>query len=274
MENIEYIIWNIDPVLLHIGSFGIRWYSLLFALGFVLGYIIMYKFFKKENIDIKLLDKLSVYMFVGTLLGARLGHCFFYDPSYYLVRPWEIILPFKGIPFSNDFKFTGFQGLASHGASIGLLIALFLFVRKYKLSLSFILDRVVIVTALAASFIRIGNLMNSEIIGKVTNVRWAFIFSSIDNTPRHPSQIYEALSYFIVFIVLIVLYKYEKFRNEKWLFFGLFLIGIFTSRFFIEFLKIQQEEFQNNFFLNMGQILSIPFVILGIYSLIKKNRYN
>ncbi|NMB72552.1 MAG: prolipoprotein diacylglyceryl transferase [Bacteroidales bacterium] len=346
------VIWNANPEIFSLGTLSLRWYGLLFALGFVIGYIIFQNFFKREGISYEYLDKLLVYMAVGTIVGARLGHCFFYDPKYYLSNPLEILEVWKG-------------GLASHGAAIGILLALWLFVRKYKFSYLWLLDRIVITVALAGAFIRTGNLMNSEIYGVATKSTKGFIYvhdltrqleklkavntihyrvtgdsltdgkalpmevqvtlgpqlrdSSaaalfaelrlreylannplVEETdfyyspdkdfryhieknakgryvvtayffgvPKYPTQIFEALSYFAIFLLLYGFYlKYGTGLNKGFLF-GLFLTLVFTARFFIEFIKEFQSAFEANLPLNMGQLLSIPFIVAGIYFIVQ-----
>ena len=266
-----FVNWDVKPQIFTLGSFEIRWYSLLFALSFIIGYYILSRIFKKEGLSIEILDKLSVYVILSTIIGARLGHCLFYEPEYYLKQPWKIILPWEGTP-GVDFRFTGYQGLASHGGAIGILIGLYLFHRKTKIPYLWILDRLAIVTALAASFIRTGNLMNSEIYGRPTSLPWGFRFLRerfhgipVEQIiPKHPTQIYEALCYLITFIVLILLYrKYGK-DIKPGLLLGIFLVMIFIARFFIEFIKEDQVNFENGMLLNMGQWLSIPFIIAGV----------
>lgn len=247
---LNYITWDADPVIFNAFGLSVRWYGLLFALGFVVGYIIMSRFFKKENIPVKELDRLTTYMVVGTIIGARLGHCLFYEPGYYLRNPVDILKIWEG-------------GLASHGAAIGILIALYLFKRKSSRSYLWTVDRIVIVTALAGSFIRAGNLMNSEIFGIASDLPWAFIFIRVSEIPRHPTQIYEALSYLIIFLILLrIYYKYDG-NPRPGLLLGLFLVLVFTARFFIEFIKEPQVGFEENYVLNLGQSLSIPFVASG-----------
>ncbi|GAB4302185.1 MAG: prolipoprotein diacylglyceryl transferase [Marinilabiliales bacterium] len=246
-----YITWNVDPEIFSIGGLSIRYYGLLFASAFFFGYLIISKVFKKEGVDIKHLDRLTVYMALGTIIGARLGHCFFYEPGYYLNHPMEILMVWKG-------------GLASHGGAIGILIALYLFSRKIKKPYIWILDRVVIVVALAGLFIRTGNLMNSEIVGKPTELPWGFIFvRNGDDFARHPAQIYEALSYFLIFIVLYFLYFKKEFGQKQGYLFSIFLIVLFTVRFLIEFVKDVQVEAEKSMTLNLGQWLSLPFIIIG-----------
>jgi prolipoprotein diacylglyceryl transferase len=254
-----FIRWDVSPEIFSIGSFSIRWYGLLFASAFFFGYIIMKKIFEKENLAIEWLDKLSIYMLIGTVLGARLGHVIFYQPGYYLEHPLEILQVWKG-------------GLASHGASLGILAALYLFSKKSKKSYLWILDRVVIVIGLGGFFVRMGNLMNSEIVGNITDVPWAFVFVReipyLGDAARHPSQIYEGLSYLLLFAVLMFMYFKKESGKKAGLIFGIFLIGLFSARFIIEFYKDVQVGFEEGMRLNMGQILSIPFILLGIYFLV------
>jgi prolipoprotein diacylglyceryl transferase len=256
------IPWDVNPEIFHIGNFSIRWYGLLFASSFFFGYLIFRKIFKNEGIGEDVLDKLTVYTAIGTIVGARLGHCLFYEPSYYLANPLEIFAVWHG-------------GLASHGAAIGILLALWLFVRKVHKPYMWILDRIVIVVALAGFFIRTGNLMNSEIYGVETNLPWGFVFlRNGENAPKHPTQIYEALAYLGVFILLLKLYWNKKGKFMSGLFFSLFLILVFTFRFFVEFVKEDQVTFESGMKLNMGQWLSIPFVISGFLILIWSIRRN
>jgi prolipoprotein diacylglyceryl transferase len=254
------IVWSVEPEIFSIGSLSIRYYGLLFASGFVFGYIIMNYIFKKEHIPQKLLDTLTTYMVVGTVIGARLGHCLFYDPVYYLSNPIRILQVWEG-------------GLASHGAAIGILLALYIFSRKAKKPYLWILDRIVIVVALAGFFIRTGNLMNSEIYGIQTHLPWGFIFTLRGETvPKHPTQIYEGLSYLIIFIILFMIYRKHGKQLKQGFLFGLFLIVLFTVRFLIEFIKEPQVGFEENMTLNMGQLLSIPFILAGIYMLYRTRK--
>ncbi len=254
---LNYITWNVDPDIVHLGPLTIRYYGLLFAASFFFGYIIMQKIFKREGLTIELLDKLTIYMAIGTVLGARIGHCLFYQPDYYLSNPLEILKIWHG-------------GLASHGAAIGILIALYYFSKKNKKPYLWILDRIVIVVALAGFFIRMGNLMNSEIYGVETTLPWGFIFLRDGQlVPKHPTQIYEALSYLMIFGLLYLIYHQKGKDVKQGLIFSLFLILLFTVRFFIEFIKEDQVGFEQSMSLNMGQWLSIPFVLIGIYLLLR-----
>ncbi|MBI5731108.1 MAG: prolipoprotein diacylglyceryl transferase [Ignavibacteriales bacterium] len=254
------INWDVSPDIFSIGPITIRWYGLLFAMSFVVGYQIMMIIFKRENRSEHDLNDLVWYMILGTVLGARLGHCLFYNPDYYLSHPLEILQIWKG-------------GLASHGAAIGILIAIYLYVRRKKeMSFLWVIDRIVITVALSGFFIRMGNLFNSEIIGKPTNGNWGFVFVSVDNIPRHPAQLYEAIAYLLIFIFLLSFYFRVKGRFKNGLLFGMFLVSVFGFRFFVEFFKENQSLFEQNLFLNMGQLLSIPFVIIGIYFLFHKDK--
>ncbi len=258
---LAFIHWNVDPEIFRIGGIAVRWYGLLFALAFYFGYLIMSRIFKWEGVGEKKLDQLSIYMIVATVVGARLGHCLFYQPDYYLQNPWEILMIWKG-------------GLASHGAAVGILIALWLFSKKSGLTWLWTLDRIVIVVALAGFMIRTGNLMNSEIYGHATQLPWGFIFyrSDFSLDPRHPTQIYEGLTYLFLFIILYSYYLRKKGAIKEGLLFGWFLIVLFGMRFLLEFLKEPQVKFEETMFLNMGQLLSIPFILLGIVLLWRTRR--
>lgn len=253
MLDLMYFIWSQSPEIFKIGPFALRWYSLLFVLSFIVGYEIMRKIFKAEGKPEKDLDSLTFYMIIGTVLGARIGHCLFYSPAYYLTNPIEIFKVWEG-------------GLASHGAAIGILTALWLFVKKKKIyDYMWILDRIVIVVALSGLFIRTGNFFNSEILGKPTNLPIGVIFSSFDVLPRHPAQLYEAIAYFALFIVLYLMYKKSNGAPVPGRMFGFFLIVGFTARFLIEFTKEIQVAFEKYLPLDMGQLLSLPLIAVGIY---------
>jgi phosphatidylglycerol:prolipoprotein diacylglycerol transferase len=216
---LDYFNWNVNPEIFRIGNFALRWYGLLFASGFFFGYLILAKFFKKEGLSIEILDKLTIYTAVGTIIGARLGHCLFYEPGYYLDHPIEILKIWRG-------------GLASHGAAIGILVAIYFFSKNTKKRYLWTFDRVVIVVALAGFFIRTGNLMNSEIYGIETSLPWGIVFLRNGETvAKHPTQIYEALAYFSIFILLYTIYVRQKGKIKEGLMFGLFLFLVFTARF-------------------------------------------
>jgi prolipoprotein diacylglyceryl transferase len=231
---------------------------------------------KKEVENI--FDPLIYYCFFGILIGARLGHCLFYQPDYFLTSGKHLVEMFLPIHFMADggWKYTGYEGLASHGGTLGLIIALWLYVRYSKISIWTVLDNIAIATGTTACFIRLGNLMNSEIIGKVTDVPWAFIFERVDMFPRHPGQLYEAIAYAILFFIMWAIYKRSKKTGKPqvgtgW-YFGFCLTYIFTFRFFIEYTKDVQEAFEEGMMFNMGQLLSIPFIIIGIWCMIRSGK--
>lgn len=255
--------WDPDPVLFHLGNFGLRWYSLLFALGFVIGWFLFKWFYKTEKVKLDLLDPLFVTVLVATIVGARLGHCLFYQPDYYLGSWkgfWEIFMPWKG-------------GLASHGGAIALIIGVWWYARHYgkpeRIDFLWVIDRLCIAVAFAGCCIRLGNLFNSEIYGDVTSLPWGFVFERNGETqPKHPTQLYEALSYLVLGFILVWIYKHRSDKVYRGFFFGAFLVGCFGMRFLIEFIKEPQVAFEQDMALNMGQLLSIPFILLGIAALV------
>ncbi len=238
----------------------------MFALGFLAGYQIMLKMFKYEASNIEWLDKLFIYTIVATIVGARLGHVFFYGWSYYSQHLIEIVLPIAKGEFG--YKFVGYQGLASHGGAIGIVIAIYLYSKKVtKRSMLWTLDRLIIPTALVGAMIRTGNLMNSEIYGVATNLPWGFIFERNHETvAKHPTQIYEAFGYLLVFVsTLWIFYKSKGLKDRPGFIIGFGFVGIFLTRFLVEFIKENQEAFEAGMVLNMGQLLSIPFILAGGY---------
>ncbi|MBO4761386.1 MAG: prolipoprotein diacylglyceryl transferase [Bacteroidales bacterium] len=254
-----FVHWNADPVLLQLGPVAIRWYSLMFVIGFTFGYYLFKRFFVREGIKTELLDSLLYTLVLATIVGARLGHCLFYQPDYYL-GSWngflEIFMPWKG-------------GLASHGGAIAIIIAIIWYARHYgpKNGFDFVwlMDHLAIAVAFVATLIRLGNLFNSEIYGDVTTLPWGFIFERNGETePKHPTQLYEAGAYLILGIILLALYNRRLDKICRGFFIGVFLIGCFGSRFLIEFIKEPQVEFEQNMTYDMGQLLSIPFILLGI----------
>ena len=271
MNTLLYILWNPDLTALHIGSWGLRWYSLCWLIGLLLAYLIVRRLFKEQKIADEKFEPLFIYCFLGILIGARLGHCLFYQPDYFLTS-WrgfvEMLLPIHFLP-DGGWKMTGYEGLASHGGTLGLILALLLYVKKTKVPLWTVLDNIAISTGTTACFIRLGNLMNSEIIGKVTDVPWAFIFERVDQMPRHPGQLYEALAYALFFVLAWVLYRRRPDRVGTGFFFGLCLFYIFTFRFFIEYTKEIQEAFEAALPLDMGQLLSLPFIAVGAWFMVR-----
>ncbi len=278
MPSLLTINWNPDPELFNLfGSFPIRYYGLLWGIGIVLACIIVQRQYRDRKISEDKFTPLFFYCVIGITLGARLGHCIFYDWSYYQNHLIEMILPVKQFP-NEGWKWIGYRGLASHGGTLGLIIALWLYCRKTKMHYMDVLDMIAVATPICACFIRLANLINSEIIGKPTDMPWAFVFEQIDMLPRHPAQLYEAIAYFIFFLGMIYLYKKSDHGQKlhRGFFFGLCLTEIFVFRFFVEFLKENQVDFENTMTLNMGQWLSIPFVIIGIYFMLfygKKTSY-
>ena len=266
---LSFIVWNPNPIAFHLGHFGVRWYALCWLVGLLLAYFVVKWLYKDQHVKDEYFDPLFIYCFFGIIIGARLGHCLFYQPDYFL-SSWnhvvEMFLPIKHT--AMGWKFTGYEGLASHGGTLGLMIALWLYYRKTHMNLWQVLDDIAIATPTTACFIHLGNLMNSEIIGKVTDVPWAFIFEQVDKVPRHPGQLYEALAYFLLIFISLWLYKTHKEKVGTGFFFGFCLASIFSFRFFIEFTKDIQVAFEAGMAFNMGQLLSIPFVILGIACMI------
>ena len=270
--NLLHIVWDVSPVIFNIGSLSVRWYGVLFAFAFIIAYLLLKKMFAKENVPVYFLDKMTIYMFVGLLAGLRLGHCLFYEFSYYMANPVEMLLPIKIT--ADGWKFIGYQGLASHGGAIGLLIATFFFCRNTKLPYLWVIDRLVIIIGFAGAAVRIGNLMNSEIYGVATSLPWGFIFvRDGQSMPMHPTQIYEALSYIALGTFLYLYFMKKKTPPRQGFIFGIFLIVLFVARFLIEFIKISQEAWEDSMTFNMGQWLSVPFIVAGIIILFLSTRY-
>ena len=300
--------WNPNQVLLDLHFIQIRYYSLMFVIAFSLGFYITKKIFLAENKSLDKLDSLVIYVAIATLLGARLGHVFFYDWDYFKDHPLEIILPFR---FSPTFEVTGFAGLASHGAAVGIIIAMFLYIRKYPdMKLSWVLDRIVIAITIGGMFVRFGNFMNSEIVGKVVDKSFPFAVKFLqsgdfsageamqltgENTPqkaleviahnpqfveiynqipyRHPAQLYEAVGYFLLFWLLYYLYWKTNKKDQPYFIFGVFLIALWSIRFFTEYVKDSQGGIENTLgIFSTGQWLSIPFIIAGIFLLFFKKK--
>lgn len=257
MDILAFIHWNVSPEIFSLGPLHVRWYGLLFAIGFLFGYNHGEKMFKHENIDLKWLESLFIYLIVATILGARLGHVLFYGWDYYSQHPIEILYVWQG-------------GLASHGGVLGIIIAMIIWSRNVsKRSILWVLDRVVVPSIFVGALIRFGNLMNSEIYGMQTSLPWGFIFERNNETvAKHPTQIYEALSYLVTFGVMLYMYWKTKAKDYQGMLVGVFFIMVFTARFFVEFIKEDQEAFEATMSLNMGQWLSIPFVITGIVLII------
>lgn len=262
-------IWDPSIIAFHVGSLEVRWYGICWCIGLALAYIVMLKLYKRQGIPQEKFDPLFMYCFVGILAGARLGHCLLYEPGYFLAHPLEMILPIHHMA-DGSWKFTGYAGLASHGGTLGLMIALWLYVKKTKVNLMRVLDDIAVATPIAACFIRLGNLMNSEIVGKYTGSDFGFVFVQLQETqPRYPAQLFEAIAYLLFFFIGLLLYRFYEKRVATGFFFGYCLTSIFAFRFVVEFLKEVQEPWelsmQQMIGLDQGQLLSIPFIILGIY---------
>lgn len=274
MSIINYILWNPSLEAFSLGPLSIRWYSLCWLVGLLAAYLMVRKQYREQKIGDELFEPLFFYCFIGILVGARLGHCLFYEPDYFLSSGSHIVEMLLPIRFTPDgsWRFTGYEGLASHGGTLGLIIALWLYVRRTGLSIWRVLDNIAIATPATACLIRLGNLMNSEIIGKITDVPWAFIFQRVDTMPRHPGQLYEAIAYALLLIIGWAAYRRWPQRVGTGFFFGLCLTYIFTARFFIEYTKDIQEAFEAGMPLNMGQLLSIPFVIIGVACMVRARK--
>ena len=272
---INFIHWNINSEIINIMGFSLRYYGVLFGGGIMLCVFILKWIFKNENISLDKLDTLTIYGVIGIFVGARLGHCLFYDPAYYFNHPLEMLLPIQQAD-NGEYKFTGYQGLASHGGAVGLIIALILYSKKTQESKLNTIDLIGVVAPLGSCFIRLGNLMNSEMIGIPTDVPWAFIFEHEDNLPRHPAQLYEAISYLVIFLLIFYLYKTYRYKLQNGFFFGISISLIFIARFFIEFVKKIQVPFEEQMQFDMGQLLSIPFILVGLgfvmYGLMKTKK--
>lgn len=275
---LNFITWDVNPEIFSLGGIHVRWYGLLWAIGIWLALVVVQKLFKNEKLPDTWVDKLFMYTVIGTIVGARLGHCFFYEwkpldepvsilgitfsyGNHYLSHPWELLYIWRG-------------GLASHGGAIGILISTYLY-NKFvsKKGFIWVLDRLVIGAALTGAAIRLGNLMNSEIYGNATSLPWGFIFVRDDQSQAmHPTQIYEMIYCLLTFAVTWWLYWKKRAYLKTGLIYGVFLIGIFGSRFILEFIKLDQEAFESGMLLNMGQILSIPFIIWGIWLISRSSK--
>jgi len=247
----EHFIWDVDPVLLHLGSLQLRWYGLLFVGSFFIGIWVLEWIFKKESKDTKPLDNFLIYAIVGAVVGARLMHCFAYEPEFYLSHPLEILKVYKG-------------GLASHGGMLGVIVAIYLFCKKYNLSFMWMLSRVTIPGAITAAFVRFGNLFNSEILGLPSDKPWAIVFARIDMIPRHPVQLYEAFSYLLLVAILLYIYKKVSPIFATKILPAVFLTYMFSVRFLLEYTKTRQADYQWDLPLTTGQALSLPFILIGV----------
>lgn len=264
----KYIEWNIDPVALRVGGFPIMYYSLLLIAGTVLSVWILKRVYKENGMPWEHLQILVMLSITGLFLGARLGHCLLYEYEYYFAHPLEILLPIR-VKTDGTVVFSGYQGMASHGGLVGWIIAMVIYSRLTGEKVLRTLDTIALVLPLAAGFIRLGNLANSEIIGVETDLPWAFIFERVDGVPRHPAQIYEALAYFFTFGVNLLLYRRLGLNRGRGVLLGNTLVLVFVARFLIEFVKERQVPFEDQMHLDVGQVLSIPFILLGVFLLVR-----
>ena len=258
--NLNHLVWDVDPEIVRLGPFRLRWYGLFFALGFVLGYEIMSQVYRRERRPLENLSRLLPYLLLGTIIGARLGHVLLYQPAYYLVHPWEILMIWQG-------------GLASHGGFAGVMLSIYLYLKKYR-DMSFVelADRLALPALLAATLIRIGNFFNSEILGIPSTLPWAIVFGRVDDLPRHPAMLYEAGAYFLTFCALYVAYWKTHIMQFPGRIFGTSLTTCFLARFLIEFVKENQVPFEKDMALDMGQLLSIPFIVAGCFLIYRSGK--
>ncbi|GIU17310.1 prolipoprotein diacylglyceryl transferase [Shewanella sp. MBTL60-007] len=247
----EHFIWNIDPVAIDVMGLKVHWYGILFALAIASGFQVMKRIYIKESLPVESLDNLLMYCVVGIIVGARLAHCLFYDPAYYFSHPLKIFAIWEG-------------GLASHGGGLGAILALYYYQRQVKLPFLFLLDRLAIATAIFGFFVRMANFVNSEILGLPSTVPWAIVFERVDMLPRHPAQLYEAIAYLLIFVLLWAIYKLTDMKLKHGAIFGLFLVLVFSSRFLIEMVKVKQAVYADTWTFSAGQLLSIPFLIVGV----------
>lgn len=258
------IFWHPNPIIYQSDNITIRWYGILFALGLIFAGLYVWLRFKKKHYPSDYFETLAIWMFFGIFIGARLCHCIFYEPEYYLSHPIEMLFPIRQMP-DMTWKFIGYYGLASHGGAFGMIIAVLCFKIQKRVSILPIMDDLAISVPLAGTFIRLGNLFNSEIVGTPTDLPWGIIFNAIDMTPRHPAQLYESIFYFILFITLaFMMYKMQYTRVKPGLYLSISFLAIAIFRFFIEFVKEVQVPFEQNMQLNMGQWLSLPFILAGL----------
>ncbi|MEM1122719.1 MAG: prolipoprotein diacylglyceryl transferase [Bacteroidota bacterium] len=262
------IHWNVDPEIFNINGIAPRWYSLGFLFGFMIGYYLVQRMFEEEKVPTDSLDTLLLYLILGTVLGARIGHCMFYEWDYFQDHLLEMVLPFR---FEPEFQFTGYTGLASHGGLVGVLIAQWVYTKfVLKKPLIWLLDRIGVPVILVGCFIRLGNLMNSEILGNPTDVPWAFVFERVDPIPRHPVQLYEAIAYFLIFLVLYRLYWKTDIKHKTGRLLGVFTVLLWSARFLLEFFKREQGGLETTLgMLSTGQWLSIPLILVGLYFMLR-----
>lgn len=269
---LNFLTWSPDPVMFQLGSLSVRWYSVFLAAGFFSGYLVARDMFRREGVDHFVLESYGIWLIIGILVGGRLGHCLFYEFDYYMQHPIEMIKPWEGI-LGKNAVFTGLSGFSSHGWIIGVILVLWINSRRKKVPVLWALDIFAIGGVLAGAFVRIGNLMNSEIVGSPSDVPWAFVFTNIDHLPRHPAQIYESLAYLLTFFFVFGYFRKKMHTVPSGTYLGWVLIGVFISRFFIEFFKKDQVAAEAGMVLNLGQWLSIPFVLAGLLLIFRKKLF-
>lgn len=265
LNNLLYVVWDFDPVMFSIGGFELRYYGLMWAITFLLGERFFTNYARREGFGMQIIETGFIWIVLGAILGARIGHCLFYEFDYYITKPWAILTEFRN------------GGMASHGSALGMLFGMWMTARKHKMPYVWWLDRIMIPVTIGGALVRLGNLMNSEIVGRITDVPWAFQFvrlhpnMPIESIPaQHPAQLYEALCYVITFVILCVMYyKYDMGRRKPGIMFGVGVMGVFFTRPFVELVKVNQEAFEANMLLNMGQLLSLPFIVLALYMIWK-----
>lgn len=251
----DHLVWNMDPVLVSFMGLSVHWYGVLFATAIAAGFQVMKRIYVREGLDLESLDNLLIYCVIGIVVGARLAHVLFYDPAFYFAHPMKILAIWEG-------------GLASHGGGLGAILALYYYQRKMKMPFLFLLDRLAIATAIFGFFVRMANFANSEILGVPSNKPWAIVFERIDSLPRHPAQLYEAIAYLVIFIVLWLIYRATQMKQKQGAIFGLFLLLVFSARFGIEFVKVKQAAYAQDWTMSAGQMLSIPFLVVGVILLV------
>lgn len=275
MENFLAVVWDPEVDFFRLFGISIRYYSLMWVIGLFVAYKLVMRYYAHRGYRPEIFDPLFLYCFLGILIGARLGHCLFYEPDYYLSsgkHVIEMLLPIRFLP-EGGWKLVGYSGLASHGGTIGIILGMLLYCHKYKIKVLECIDMVCVATPFTAGCIRIGNLINSEIVGKPTGTDWGFIFvQNGEDFARHPAQLYEAIAYFIIFIIIGLIYRHNRERVGSGFFFGFCIATIFTFRFFIEFFKEVQVEFEHGMALDMGQLLSIPFIIAGVWLMVRSRK--
>jgi prolipoprotein diacylglyceryl transferase len=265
---LDYIIWNADPVLFRIGNAVIRWYPVLLVLSFYISYLFVDHIFEREKVSKTTMHSFGIFIIAGLLIGGRLVHCLFYEPEYYLKFPLDMIKPWRG-ELGNGARFVGYRGMSGHGSVIGIILGIVINAIRTKTSVIWMIDRIAIFGPLIGLFVRIGNLFNSEILGTASTLPWAFIFKRVDITPRHPVQLYEALAYLIIFIISWEYYKRRAGKEKPGAILGLVLVLVYISRFLLEFFKADQSRIESTMNLNMGQVLSIPFILIGLILLFR-----